>query len=259
MATLPTEMHKTFQNNPESILETRANFPRGLIQPPGSYRFGLDALVLAAYACTFIEKHLSVAELGSGCGASLLALGLAHPDISGTGFEQEAELVSAANQNAVLLGLEARINFILADISSLDSAFFYGYDLVLANPPWRKGRPPVSRLRRNALSMQTDTLAVFCACACKLLHNRGLFCIILPPSLLCELVWAIQSLQLGLRQIQPIASFRDNPAKRTLCLLQKDAASDPVLLPTLALQEQTAYGATWTEAARNFCPWAVNK
>lgn len=252
-------MNISFPDHHESILQARANFPRGLIQPPGSYRFGLDALLLAAYGSAFIDKAVRVAELGSGCGASLLALGLARPDISGTGFEQASELMAAATQNAALLGLATQINFVRTDIRILDAAFFYEYDLVLANPPWHKGRPPVSRLRRNALIMKTDTLAVFCACACKLLHNRGLFCIILPPGLLCELVGAIQSLRLGLRQIQPIASFRDKPARRALCLLQKDAASDPVLLPALALQERTSSGAVWTEAARTFCPWAVTK
>lgn len=99
-------------------MNARAHFPAGLEQPQGSLRFGADALLLAAFAARHLEQHsgpppqsqpvsqpVSVAELGSGCGAALLALVLRCPQVAGLGLEREEALVLAARRNAALLGL----------------------------------------------------------------------------------------------------------------------------------------------------------
>lgn len=65
--------------NDTAITTARALFPRGLHQPQDSYRFGADALLLAAFAAESLASlpgtaPRKVAELGSGCGAALLGL-----------------------------------------------------------------------------------------------------------------------------------------------------------------------------------------
>lgn len=108
----------------------RAHFPRGLAQPPGSLRFGLDALLLAAFAAGHCEQRikkdrsgfspaLSVAELGCGCGAVLLGLALRCPHIQGFGLEREEDLLHAARQNAEALGIADRLRFLPADCADL--------------------------------------------------------------------------------------------------------------------------------------------
>lgn len=67
-----------------AITAARALFPRGLRQPEDSYRFGADALLLAAFAAESLASlpgtaPRAVAELGSGCGAALLGLCLRLP------------------------------------------------------------------------------------------------------------------------------------------------------------------------------------
>ena len=49
-------------------------FPRGLKQPEGSFRFGQDALLLAALTARFCTRKDKVVELGCGCGAALSGL-----------------------------------------------------------------------------------------------------------------------------------------------------------------------------------------
>lgn len=66
------------------ITTARALFPRGLHQPQDSYRFGADALLLAAFAAESLASlsgtvPRKVAERGSGCGAALLGLCLRLP------------------------------------------------------------------------------------------------------------------------------------------------------------------------------------
>lgn len=70
--------HRTPMND-TAITTARALFPRGLHQPQDSYRFGADALLLAAFAAESLASlpgtaPRKVAELGSGCGAALLGL-----------------------------------------------------------------------------------------------------------------------------------------------------------------------------------------
>ena len=59
--------------NDTTITTARALFPRGLHQSEDSYRFGADALLLAAFAAQNLASlpgaaPRKVAELGSGCG-----------------------------------------------------------------------------------------------------------------------------------------------------------------------------------------------
>ncbi|WP_291438526.1 N-6 DNA methylase [Desulfovibrio sp.] len=131
---------------PHDVMSARARFPAGLEQPEGSLRFGADALLLAAFVARHVEAkkhrhvadsspvpfsglpsgpaHVPVAELGSGCGAALLALALRCPQVAGLGLEREEPLVQAARRNADLLGLSGQAGQAgLPDVSDLpDSA-----------------------------------------------------------------------------------------------------------------------------------------
>lgn len=243
----------------KEIQEARAQFPSGLFQPVGSYHFGLDALLLAAYALKQPGNLNSIAELGSGCGAALFALSLSRPDIQAMGFEREPELVAAANYNAFRLGLTNKTRFIETNIETPDPAWHGKFDLILANPPWHSGVLPSSRLRWRALTRTPDTFRIFCACARAYLTYHGRFCLIIPPGLLTELVAASQRVRFGLREVQTVSSYASQPAKRLLCLLQKDTSSDPRLPAPLVLHENIDFISHWTSAAKEFCPWLAPK
>lgn len=236
-------------------LKAREAFPCGLIQPEGSYRFGLEALLLAAYALKQAGKASTVAEPGCGCGAALLALALSGNFVSCAGFDIDGDLVNAATRNAHLLGLKDTTTFFKANVRDLPSSYCGNFDLVIANPPWWKGRLPDKPLRQRALIREPDTIHAFSKCASQLLHERGRFCIIIPPGIFCELVECLQPLHLGLRRITAVSSFARMPAKRLLCMLQKGAASDPEFSSPLVLRLRTDTGSEWTEETKIFCPW----
>lgn len=81
----------------------RALFPRGLSQPPGAYRFGLEALLLA---CLSKPRPGALAlDMGTGCGAAGLALALSCQGTKVVGLERLPELCRAAADNAERLGL----------------------------------------------------------------------------------------------------------------------------------------------------------
>ena len=174
----PTDPRKAVPATlPHAILQARAQFPRGLTQPEGSFRFSVDALLLAAFAGEGLTgregktrdvgemapdarampghgKPLAFADLGTGCGVVGLALLLAHSgltsagltsmSLTGTGIEIDAQLADAARDNAARLGLAERFRVLRADIAAPDTTAFDALppagsmDLVVANPPYRR-------------------------------------------------------------------------------------------------------------------------
>lgn len=269
-----------------------ALFPRGLRQPEGAYRFGQDALLLAAFAARTLrgraaarrtpvkDRPSRVAELGSGCGAALLGVALRCSDSRCLGLEREASLVRAAAANAEALGLADRVGFCTADLA-VPSAWpeplrkAAPQDLVLANPPWGlpgRGRPSPSPLREAALrgtaeagtGADGDALPVFCAAAARLLRHRGVFCCIAPAGALTRICAALDGARLGLRRVLPLRSHTHAPSRRLLLLAQKDAAADVELLAPLTLhgraaaEPDSAHRPRWTRAALAFCPWLAH-
>ncbi len=163
----------------------RRLFPRGLIQPEGSYRFGADALLLAAWSavCLAPKEVFRFADVGTGCGAAGLALLLLHPGSRGLGVDREPILIRAAEANARALGLEGRFTAVCGDVGEplfASAVETFGLcDLVLSNPPWYeegKGRPPACRLRRRALFGGSETLSLFARACSRLLTATGCCC-----------------------------------------------------------------------------------
>lgn len=267
------------------ISAARARFPRGLAQPAGALRFGLDALLLAAFAAGHCESRLNkgssasppaltVAELGCGCGAALLGLALRCPQLTGFGLEREAELLRAARGNAEALGCHERVHFVPVDLADLPAlrqrAAAQGLrpgslDLVLANPPFGlpgRGRASPSSLRERALRGHA-ALADFCRAAAELLRHHGRFFCIFDARQLPRLCAELGRARLGVRRILPVRARGSEPALRILAEARKDAAHDLRLESPLTLHGQnarrtagtTARAATWSARALRFCPW----
>lgn len=245
----------------------RELFPAGLAQPPGSFRFGMDILLLAAYAGDVLRQREArrggvrdaspIVELGCGCGAGLLAFCLDNPHARAVGVEREEVLLDACRRNIANLGLEERICAINADVElGIGKIPCADVLLVMANPPWLgkgQGRPPRWHLRGNA--MVGSGLRPFCAATSSLLRHHGYFCIILPPALLPELCVAGAASNLGLREILPVASFAGQGAFRLLCFCRKNAAAAPRLAMPLVLHERCGGQTRWRREALSFCHW----
>lgn len=240
-------------------------FPRGLVQPEGAYRFGLEALLLAAFAARTLRRHrcaggeCAVAELGSGCGAALLGVALQLPRAMCLGIEREGVLVEAARANAETLGLSGRVRFLVADVAARLPEEG-PQDVVLANPPWGlpgSGRRSPSALREAALRGEVhDAFPVFCAATHRLLRHKGLFCCIVPAPALTRICAALERAHLGLRRILPLRPHSGESAHRLLLLAQKGASAEPELCAPLTLHRRGAgSGPAWTRAALAFCPW----
>ncbi|MBO4301402.1 MAG: methyltransferase domain-containing protein [Desulfovibrio sp.] len=259
--------------NTATIALARMAFPRGLEQPEGSLRFGMDALLLSAFVARHVETESHrrhpplVVELGCGCGAALLGLALRCPSVCGLGLDREKALVSAAERNAMRLGLADRVSFMVAnfaDVRFLHTLTHSVYntslegklDMVLANPPFDiKGRASPHELRERGLRaahQEGDPLEVFCRAATMLLRHLGFFFCIWHALSLPRLCLAMDKAGLGLRHVLPVVPQQDLPAKRVLVVARKNAAHNSVLEAPLPLHDKN-HG--WTDAALDFCPY----
>ena len=136
---------------------------------------------------------LSIADLGTGSGALLVAALREFPHARGTGFERSPEAFAYAEANLARHGLAARGRIVAADWSEADGPF----DLILSNPPYIPSTDiedldPEVRLfePRAALDGGTDGLDAY----------RGL------AGLLPRLLWpgGIALLELGLGQAEQV-------------------------------------------------------
>lgn len=93
-------------------------FPSGLAQPQGSFRFSVDALLLAEFFKKPLEESLFL-DLGTGCGIVALAYLRKNPKALGVGIDFQPELILSAKENAQKLALEGRFLTQLSDLRNI--------------------------------------------------------------------------------------------------------------------------------------------
>lgn len=265
--------------NIHHIQNARELFPRGLTQPQGTFRFSIDALLLASFARCSAKKgkdgkqRVAMADLGTGCGVVGLTFCLLHEDVRGLGLEIEASLVEAARENAKLLGLEESFTTIQADIAHLwptrlnkeeqeEPLRKASYDIVLCNPPYRlpqSGRAAATNLRQQALFEESGSLDDFVRTAASLLRNAGRFNIIYGAGRLADLLTALRQHKLEPKRLRMIHSYIDSPARLVLVEAMRGAKPDIIVEPPLILYEKqdSSHEPTrhYTESALQFCPF----
>ena len=251
--------------------QARACFPRGLLQPAGSYRFAVDSLLLAAFITP--KGRASLLDIGTGCGVVALASLCLFPGLHACGIEREPELAAAARSNAETLGFAECFRVLQADIAV--PGIFAGeragdadavvaeraFDIVLANPPFRqrdKGRTPASPLRLKALFEEQDTLAAFCRCAARALAPEGRFGILYDVARKDFLFATLAESGLAPVRMLPVRALPGKAPFRILveaCLCIPGGESPPVQIEK-ALVISGENGQPNAEA-RAFCPLLV--
>lgn len=249
------------------IQAARDFFPRGLIQPAGSFRFSLDALLLAAFAAKVLETSAQaplLLDLGCGCGVAAFGLMLQRPEFSALGLDKQAALLEAARANAARLGFGARFRALEIDLEKPDAPAKLERlfaprraDLVMANPPYRlpgSGRLPASESRRQALFGGAGNLAAFVRAAALAAGPTGTVCMIFPCARSAEL--AARLAEEGLQTAWHLLARNKAGEEPFFSLIAARAKVSPADAATVS--ELVLYGAGaagLTEEAVRFCPF----
>lgn len=254
----------------------RQRFPAGLLQPEGCARFGMDTLLLAAFAARSLHAlslagRAPVLELGCGVGAALLTVALLEENMTALGVEHAPELTQAAEENIRRLGLTDRLHVLRGTLPAREClrrcrewlaeqpSGKQGAALILANPPYwtrREGRTSPHALVETARRDTDAALDDFCLSAAALTRHKGYFCCIYDARLLPRLFEACTRHHLGIRRLLPVHPRKGQPAGRILLEARKGAAHDLHMEEALYLHPSSQEGsARWTPEALQFCPF----
>ena len=256
--------------------EARAFFPRGLFQPKGSFRFSLDALLLASFLAPARQgRGERLLDLGSGCGVVALGMLCLHPGLEALGLEIQPELTEAARVNAARLGFAGRFTALCRDVADPEPPGVQAetFSLVLANPPYRQrgcGRLPASRMRLTALFETEGGPAAFCRAAERAMTRDGRFGLVFPAHRLEDLLSALTGAALRPVRLLPVRARAADSAMLVLAEAVKASLpqglknsggtpgsekSRPEFDIPLVLHEDQGAVTVFTKQALDFCPF----
>ena len=203
-------------------------------QPLDGFRSGLDAVMLAAAVPA--KPGQAVLELGSGSGAASLCLAHRVPHLTVTGVEIDSALATAANRNAGINAMSARVSFTASDIFSLPADLKRDFDHVLANPPFHgEGRPSPDPARAMALA-DAGKLANWLKLGLQRTVSSGYFTTIIRADRLDE---ALTALPMGGVSLYPLWPRAGDVAKRIIIQVRKGSSAPIRLLPGLILHAES--------------------
>ncbi len=206
-----------------------------IAQPLDGYRFSVDPLILCDFAG--VREKQRVIDLGTGCGVIPLVLARQCGSATAVGVEFQEEMAALARRNVLLNGLSDRIEIVGADILSLRERFSSStFDLVVANPPYRKagtGRISPRPGRDRARHETTATLSDFLGMARYLVKPAGTIAFIHHPVRLAEFFTEAAALKLAPLRLRMVHGDDRAPARMFLLDLTKGRRGDMNVLPPL--------------------------
>ncbi|NLT57582.1 MAG: methyltransferase [Clostridiales bacterium] len=165
-----------------------------IYQKRQGFRFGLDAVLLAAHAGP--RPGEAVCDLCTGSGVVPLLLADSPAD-SLCGLELQQDYADMAARSVALCGLSGRIDIRQGDLRHIGAHYPAGaFRLVTVNPPYRRagagllsGRTDVDVARAEL----TCTLEQVCAAAAHLLPEGGRLVLVHRPERLADLFSALRA------------------------------------------------------------------
>ncbi len=211
-----------------------------IIQHPGLFRFGTDAVLLQNFAR--LPSRARAVDLGTGTGILPILLCARRPHITFEAVEIQRACAEMARRSMRLNGLEARVRVHEMDLK--DAPRLLGcerFDAVVCNPPYGK--------RGGALLNPSDALAIarhevltdletVVRSGAALLKNGGRFFLIHQADRLAEIACRMQEAGVPLKRIRLVHPRADRRAQFALMEGIKQAGEGCSVLPPLILNEE---------------------
>jgi len=186
-----------------------------IIQNPAYFAFGMDAVLLSAFA--HINKDETHLDLCCGNGIVPILLAARYPSGSFSGIEIQQPLADMAARSVAYNGLPDKIRIVHGDIKQARSIFGHAaFDAVTVNPPYIAhggGLKNVSHEMAVARHELLCTLHDVCACAADMLRFGGRLYMVHRPERLADIVCSLREVGLEpktLRFVQPKSDKNPN-------------------------------------------------
>ena len=210
-----------------------------ILQRPDGFCFGMDAVLLAAFAAEKIAAK--AVDLGTGTGVIPLLVSSRLPNVQFDAVEIQTEIADMAQRTMKQCGMTQRIAVHAMDLRDAPARLGREkYDLVVCNPPYGKaGASLINPLeeRRTARHEGDAGIREIADTAFQLLRNGGRLCVVFPVQRFIELIDALRAVKIEPKRVQfihPSAAKAPN-----LLLLEGMKAAKPGLhfMPPLIVQD----------------------
>ena len=189
-----------------------------IIQDPGRFCFGMDAVLLAGFASE--AKGERLLDIGTGTGILPLLMEARTEIPHLFGLEIQEESADMAKRSVELNALEEKIEIIAGDIRGADRLFeAASFDVITCNPPYMIGRHGLQNAERSRTIARHEVCCTFQDIAemtAKLLRPGGHFYLVHRPFRLAEILVTLSSCKLEPKRMQLVYPFVDKEPNMVL-------------------------------------------
>ncbi len=182
-----------------------------IIQDPARFCFGMDAVLLSAFATA--PKGGKALDLGTGTGIIPILMSDRTECSELTGLEIQRDSAEMASRSVALNGLEHKISIVEGDIREAAGLFKpASFDVITSNPPYMIGKHGLTNpdapkaIARHEIYCTLDDLA---AAAQKLLKPGGHFYMVHRPFRLAEIMVSMCAHRLEPKRMRLVYPYAD--------------------------------------------------
>ena len=209
-----------------------------IIQLKKGFRYGFDAVFLAAFVNGYLKKlkkkKISLADVGSGVGTISLIIAYQNDKINITAIENNDNYLEIANENIVRNNFQKKINVIKGDIFYVENDLINRFDIVVTNPPFYNRKQKKSENELENYATRIINYESWIENSVKLLKDKGIIFLIIPTRLL-EKSLKFLGAKTGSFKIFPIWPNKKKSSKRLILLAKKGGASPTELMSGMRL------------------------
>ncbi len=198
-----------------------------IIQHPGKFCFGMDAVLLANFAR--VKKGERALDLGTGTGIIPILLTAKTEGEHFVGLEIQEESADMAGRSVVHNHLENKVNIIKGDIKEATKLFgAASFDVITTNPPYMIGQHGIANAsdakaiaRHEVLCTLDDILQE----SAQVLKPRGRFYMVHRPFRLAEILSKMIAVGIEPKRMRMVHPFIDKEPNMVLIEGMRDANS----------------------------------
>lgn len=211
-----------------------------IIQNPGKFCFGIDAVLLSSFAK--VKRGENVLDLGTGTGILPILLEAKSEGKHFKGLEIQEESADMARRSVEYNHLQEKIEIVTGDIKEAATIFgTVSFDVITTNPPYMIGQhglpnPESAKAiaRHEVLCCLTDILRE----SAKILRPKGRFYMVHRPFRLAEILTEMQKYGLEPKRMRLVYPYVDKEPNMVLVEGMKGANPRMTVEPPLIVYEK---------------------
>ena len=189
-----------------------------IIQSPGRFCFGMDAILLSSFAT--VKKNETALDLGSGTGILPILLEAKNEGAHYTGLEIQEESADMARRSVRHNHLQDKVDIITGDIKEASMLFPpSSFDVITTNPPYMIGQHGLKNSEEAKYIARHEVLCTLddvVKQSAKLLKPGGRFYMVHRPFRLAEIMVTMTKYKIEPKRMKLVYPFVDKEPNMVL-------------------------------------------